>query len=498
MDNYLEKPLPSNDDAERIVVGAPLIDEKLFDLAKDRLVPTDFYNPFHKRTYEAMLGLNEEGIPIDPIAISEWCKRHNLSGWEQSLTRVTSLVNGLPLIKEADYNSHVKTVKKHAVSRKLLFLTNQIQRDILEGEEDIEDIAKNVETSLAIMNNQMVGMVGDKTHHTLIEIRNPMLEQFAKYNRGEFTGVRSGMKELDEKLDGGGFQGKGTYVLGGGEKSGKTSLALRWIYEAARIQGVRVPYVTMEMSAVTLTKRLYSQHTGIPYYMFRPGFSGPLYEKAIEEIDEFSKIPITIADSIYGMAQIKHFLRRMVEMGHRTGPPVGMAVIDYLQIINLDTVKAQSREREVTAISRELKQLSTELDIPLIVMSNLNRMGLTEGQEPDTFNLRDSGSIAFDAEAVMFLHNPAYVPGKPYESQEVTDINLIISRQRNGPTGRIKLKLIGKYMQFMTATEFDRTFGPSSDDKPELKSKGQMMLEQQKIEDVWDEEEDEDDGWPNE
>jgi replicative DNA helicase len=488
-EDYLSKPLPSNNDAERIVLGAILLDPKLIDIAKAHLVPSDFYNPIYKRIYAAMITVNENGDEIDAVAIQEVWKKNKDEAGEESLTWATLLVHGLPFIREKEFEKDCVVIKRHSVARYLLTMTTAVQRDILEGDDEIDDISKRVEQALLRVNDQLVGGTNnERVFVSMAEVVDPMAHQFASYNRGEFTGVRSGMKELDEKLDGGGFQPNATYLIGGAEKTGKTALALGWAYDVAKIQKKQVLYVTLEMSAVTMGKRLYSIESGIPFWKFRPGFNGSDYEQAIEGLEEFSKLPIQIADKLFGLAQIKHYLRREVDLGHKPKHiEVGMAVIDYLQLIGQGQASLQ-RTREVEIISRELKQLSAELGIPIIIMSSLNREGLKEGQEPDTFNLRDAQTLAFDAESVMFLHNPAYVPGKPYEPRDITDINLIISRQRNGPPGRIKLKLIGKYMQFMTEAQYQKHFGDPSADIPEAKSTGQLLNETKSLENNWDDE----------
>jgi len=225
--------------------------------------------------------------------------------------------------------------------------------------------------------------------------------------------------------------------------------------------------------------------------MFRPGIydspENPVYSRAKKGLEEFAKIPIEIADDLYGFDQIRRFLLRRVEQGRKPGQiPVGLIVIDYMQLISNLSEKQMTREREVSSTSRGLKQLSGELGVPLAVLSSFNRVGLTDGVEPDVYNLRDSGSIAFDAEAVILLHNPSYIPGKPYIPKAVTDYVLIGARQRNGPSFRTPLKFIGKYMQFMTESQYARAFGDISIDKEAPKSSGQMITEARTQEAMWE------------
>jgi replicative DNA helicase len=286
-------------------------------------------------------------------------------------------------------------------------------------------------------------------------------------------------------LDGGGLQPGGVYLCAGAEKSGKTSLALDMGYHGAVVEGCTVPIVTAEMAKANLAKRLYSAHSGIPYFKFRPGLydseTDKVYTRAVEGLDDFAKYPIIIADKLYGVGEISRHLRRVCEKAQKIGKPVKFAIIDYLQLLIWDMGKASSTYERVSAISRQLKILAMELGIALIVMSSLNREGLGEGQVPDAKNLRDSGTLAFDCEALLILWNPAYVPGKLYEPKPITDMLLIVSRQRNGPSGNIPVKFIGQYMQFMTLSQYTKAFKTD-----EIQSRGQQIADEQELDTLWD------------
>lgn len=495
-EELLEKPLPSNEEAEVCILGATLLDNRVFEEAFKVLVPDDFYSPFHRMVFRVMGRLFENQESIDPIKIGENMKSHNESTESfGGITRITNLTFGLPHF--SNINEYVTIVKQHSISRKLLRICNNIQGDILYGADPIDQIIEVMEAQVLSVSTTLhtESKVENKAFFSLADLAPEMHQQFQNYHDNIATGVKTGMDEVDHLLDGGGLQAGGTYLIAAGEKVGKTSLGLDWAYNIAAVQGYHVPIVTLEMGKVTMGKRLYSSHTGIPYYMFRPGLfdapTAPMYSKAIDGLENFAKIPISVADKLYSLDQIARHLRRLVEQGHKNGPKVGMAMIDYLQILSM-IGKTDNPTDEITKISRGLKLLATELDIPLVIMSNLNRQGLTEGQEPDTFNLRGSQTIAFDAEAVFFLHNPAYHPGKPYTPREITDITLILARQRNGPTGRINLKLIGPYMQFMTEKQFRLHFGDPSKDQGLPQSVGQKRANDQAALDMWDEEDDDD------
>lgn len=485
--NLLEKPLPSNELAEQSVIGGILLNNSLMESASRVLVPNDFYSPINRTVFRAMKELYEQGISIDPISLTENFKSHNFDvGSIGGVAVITNLTFGVPYFQDLD--SDIELVKKHSVARDSIRLFHSVTGDILQGEEDIDEILDLAEQKLLSLTNKLnteQSGNADKGFWDLSDITPALEKQFRDYHVGIASGCPTGMKELDELLDGGGLQPGGVYLIAASEKTGKTSLALDWAYHAAVVQGLTVPIVTMEMSRLQLAKRLYSAHTGIPYYMFRPGFydspSDDSFSRAINGLEAFSKFPIKIADKLFGLPEIARNLRRVCEIGLKVGKPVKYGVIDYLQIMENVAQSKSNREQQVSGISRGLKQLAMELEIALVIMSSLNKENLDQGQEPSPRNLRDSGQLAFDAEALIFLHNPMFVPGKPYEPQQVTDIMMILSRQRNGPMGRIPLKFVGPYMQFMTESEYRKRF--KGDGLPQ--SAGQAVTEDKEIDLLW-------------
>lgn len=491
-----DRPLPSSADTERHVIGAIQLDNDMMDVARDIIGHEDFYNPLNRKMFRAMEALHDEGQLIDPIHIAEKIKAtegvhpDSLGG----VATITQMTMGLSHFDRKTMTKHCQIVKKKSLARTTIKLCAQITAECLDEEEEIGNVLESAETRiLAVVNDlNRGGQTGREGFYDLSEITPQMQAQFEAYNRGETNGVSTGMKEVDDKLDGGGLQKQGVYLVAASEKAGKTSLALDWTYNVSMVQGHRSLVSTGEMNRVTLAKRIYSAHTGIPFFMFRPGFSDSreykAYSQAISGLKDFGKIPIKIAEDLTTMGKIERHFRRAVEQGHKPNQiPVELAVIDYLQLVELDGIENNGNRADVVSkISRRIKKLAASLDIPIVVMSSLNRLGLTEGQRPDTFNLRESQQLAFDAEAVFFLHNPAYVPGKPYTPQEVTSIDLIIARQRNGPTGDIPLRFIGPYMQFMTETQYASHIGDTSKDTTVPQSTGQKIKSEEDLSSLWD------------
>lgn len=489
LDSIIDRPLPSSDDAEKLLIAAPLLDQRVMETIAKQIGPDDFYSPALRRVFVAMLDLFTSDKTIDAINITESMKSigqdvASIGG----VSFIMSLLHGLPHYDAKSIQEHIDTVKKHSVSRRALTLSNKLIKDLWSGTEDVAEVLETFESKIGSLNVEIQTsstQTNIKGFYTMEEIVPELRERLVNFHKGISSGVKTGFWELDELLDGGGLQAGAVYLFAATEKTGKTSLILDIAYNIAAIfKESAVPFVTMEMNKTTLAQRLFSSHTGIPYNKFRPGFrddSHAYYSTAMESLEDFSKIPIWIADSLYSFNQIARYLRKAVELGHKTGRLIKVACIDYLQLIGWDE-KTSGETEAVTKISRAVKMLANELGIAIIIISNLNRQGLSEGQEPDTFNLRNSGTLAFDAEAVLFLHNPAYIPGKPYERRDVTDINLILSRQRNGPTDRIPLKFIGKFMQFMDLRTYGKLFGDGSQEQ----TIGQAAQAQEQIEDMWE------------
>lgn len=465
----LDSPLPSNEDAERIIIGSIIIKGTLFEDVSSILTSEHFYNPMFRSMYRAFEILSVSHEKFEPLVVSETMRTNGLvyNPYSQVSDIMTTTL-GLPFLNTPEIIQYATVVKNAALSRRAVLFCVRMARDLSDGrsEKDVPLILAEAESLLKNIADG-ASAKGDEGFTPVSDIVPIVKQQFEDYHAGISTGVQTGMRELDDILDGGGLQGKAVYLVAAGEKLGKTSLVLDWSYNIAAVQHKQALIVTMEMSQETMTKRLFSTHSGISYSLFRPGFQDTYtneqaYTRAMQELEKFAKLPIKIADRIHTLAQMRRHITRAVEDGRRPGrQEVGAVFIDYLQLVKTEG-DGFNREQEVSKISREIKLMASDLDIPIVAISNLNRKNLTEGQEPDTFNLRDSGSLAFDAEAVMFLHNPRYIPGKPYEAGEIQDINLIVARQRNGPTARIPLKFIGKYMQYLTESQYNSRFGSSN------------------------------------
>lgn len=452
----LARPLPHSAEAERAILGSILLDNTLALQAASLLTRDDFYVRAHNFVFAAMMVLYEAGKEIDPLMLAEELRREGQLDTLGGMTFIGELSYGLPHF--ANVASYAKVVKDHSLMRRAIKVANKITSAALEGEDKAEKVLADAETMVLALVDDLYRGHGGKNRegfYSLKELVGPMRERFEAFHRHETKAVTTGMREVDDMLDGGGLQPQGLYYVGAAPKSGKTSLALGWAYHVARGLGKKVLAVSEEMHRLQLTQRIYSAHTGIPYFMFRPGFYGPEYKLALERLEEFGDIPMMVTDNLYTVPQIRRHCRREVQ-GAKPGQEVGLIIIDYLQLVALndDGLDYKQRAQVVGQVSREMKRMAQELDVPVLAMSALNRDSSREGRRPEMHDLRESGQLEFDAEAIFFLHNPAYVPGQKYERKPEEDIDLIIGAQRNGPTGDIALTFLGKYMQFLTEADY--------------------------------------------
>lgn len=498
-EDYLENPLPSSEESEQVCLGAVLLDNSCMEINMKFFGPEDLYNPFTRRVYAAMIHLHQSGRQIDPITIGEVLKKEGSLEALGGITRITNLTFGLPHFTAGSLEEFALIIRRMSIKRATIRLCTRVANDMLGNDPNYteEEILGHLEQK-TLQLNAAISNEGTEVPHGFIlaqDITPTLREHFEQLHKGIATGISTGMREVDDDLDGGGLQKKGSYLIAGSEKSGKTSLALDWGTHIATVEKKAVLFVTLEMSKEVLLKRIYSAYTGIPYFMFRPGFhdspTNKAYTRALEGLEEFGKLPFLISDNIFEWTAIKRHVTREVEKGHKQGnTEIGLVVFDYLQLMNVAGIY-DTRAR-VEAVSRGIKQLGSELDVPTLTMSSMNRkqFGDDPNPEPTVDNLRDSGQLGYDAEGIFLLHNPALVPGKPYVPKDITDITLILARQRNGPMGRYNLKFIGKHMEFMTESQFVKHFGTQDVDQNYGGTKQQARLQDDKILNLWDEDDD--------
>ena len=425
-DLYLEKPLPSSDESEKVILGAILLDNSVIDQVAESLSPEDFYSPFNRRVYQAMLQLYE--LPdrkLDPITIGEELKK---IGSLESIGGVTAIVNltfGIPHFTNVlDY---IKVVKDKSIVRQLIRECNQITNEALSEETDTEVLLEKVETKIFALRETTSSngfyraseLADSSVHHA----------QSIGQSGNVLTGLSTGFIDVDSATLG--LQKTDLIIVAGRPSMGKTALGLS-IAQNASIRGdALVVIFSLEMSKEQLIDRMICSEARIDSALYRVGMlSSDKWDRVEEARQNINHARIFIDDTPgISPAYIRPRLRRLKkEQGQ-----IDLVLVDYIQLMEDSARRYESRQQEVTKISRNLKGIAKEFNVPLIAISQLNRQ--PEGRsnhKPIMSDLRESGAIEQDADVVSFVYRDDYYN----ENSDVPGTaEFIIAKQRNGPTG---------------------------------------------------------------
>lgn len=437
-DQYLEKPLPSSEESERAILGAILLDNALIAQAIEQLQPADFYSPLHRQIFKAMINLFEQSARIDPILIGEELKKEGILDSIGGVSTVTNLTFGLPHF--SDLTSYTKVVKDKSIVRNLIKVCNQITSEALAEEDDASVILDNAERMIFALAEERTRQ-GFSHIQPIAETVFQKVQEFAKRESHALTGLATGFADLDQKTSG--LQPTDLIILAGRPSMGKTALGLTIAQNAATQENAVIAVFSLEMSKEQLVMRMLSSEARVDAHRFRTGF-------LIQE--EWGRI----ANAVAKLSEARFFIDdtpgiSVLEMRAKTRRLVAeqkkldLIMIDYMQLMS-GSGRIESRQQEVSQISRELKGLAKELNVPVLALSQLSRAPEARNPpKPLMSDLRESGSIEQDADLVAFIYREEYY--KPSdENAGVAEI--LISKQRNGPTGTVKLAFLKEFTRF--------------------------------------------------
>ncbi len=437
-EQYLERPLPSNEDSERAILGAILLDNSLITQAIENLKPADFYSPMNRRIFAAMTALFEASKPIDPILIGEELKK---DGPLESIGGVATIMNltfGLPHF--TDLSGYINVVRDKSMMRNLIRTCNQITSEALEEEDDANVVLDHAE--------QMIfALAENRTNEGFAHIRpvaERVLEKVEEYSRRDshaLTGLATGFRELDETTSG--LQAGDLIIVAARPSMGKTALCLTIAQNAAIREKAVVGFFSLEMSKEQLAMRMMASEARVDSARFRRGIlSRAEWERLAAAIGSLAEARLFIDDNAnISVLEMRAKARRLA--AEQKG--LDLLVVDYLQLMG-GGGRTESRQQEVSQISRELKGLAKELNVPVIALSQLSRAPeARKPAKPMLSDLRESGSIEQDADVVAFIYREDYY-NPTDENTGLTD--LLIAKQRNGPTGIIKLAFLKEFTRF--------------------------------------------------
>ncbi len=430
----MDKLPPQNIEAEQSVLGALMIDKNAIIKVADFLEARDFYKPVHQKIYEAMFDIYGRKEPIDILSVSSRLKEKNFLDEIGGLGYLTSLVNSVPTASHIA--GYAEMVHNKRILRDLISASYDIAEIGFNEKEDIDTILDDAQQKLFQIQSRGVRK---QFFHLRQELGNAF-ERIDKLNKGDqnIRGVTTGFSGLDNLLAG--FQRANLIILAARPSLGKTSLALDIVRAAALDDKIPVGIFTLEMSREEIVDRFISAEAGVDLWRIRTGKlkkeEGD-FEKIRRAIEKLSTIPVFVDDTPSpNIMQIRTMARRL-QMEHG----LGMLVVDYLQLIP-SLRPYDSEVQQVSEVSRSLKSLARELNVPVLAISQLNRaVEQRETKVPRLADLRASGTIEQDADVVMFIYRKDR--DKAPESLSLEEINVAeirIEKHRNGPLGVVRLK----------------------------------------------------------
>jgi replicative DNA helicase len=440
VDVTLEKPLPNNLDAERSVLGAILLDNNALNAAIENLRPEDFFLDQHRRVFTQMISLGENQQAIDLVTLTEELHRKGDLEASGGAPYLASLADGMPRVSNVEH--YARIVKEKALLRNLIHATHNIQQRAFEGEDGADTILDNAESSIFALAEDRVkaGLVPIKE---IVRDNFERLERIAKEGKS-ITGIPTGYGELDKLLSG--FQTSELLILAARPSQGKTALALNLAENIAIRGGEPVAIFSLEMSKESLLQRMVASVGQVDAHRFRTGrLSRDDWRSMTEALGTISSAPLWIDDAgSISVLEIGAKARRLMR-----DKGLKLLIVDYLQLITARG-RFSSRQEEVSSISRGLKGLAKELKIPVLVLSQLTRAPEREERGPQLSDLRESGAIEQDADVVMFIYRPNW--GKMDLSPEERDqAEVIVAKQRNGPTDKVKFVFKSRQTRFEEA-----------------------------------------------
>src|ERR671938_1131044 len=434
---------PHDLDAERAVIGAMLVSESAVAVVAERLAAEDFYSEVHRIIYGAMMRLYSRGEPIDQLTLTNELRSVNEFERIGGRPYVFQIVESVPTAANA--GRYADIVRGKALLRAVIDVGSRITEDAFSEPENVSEALDSAE--------QLIYGVSNKTlrdHLAPVKDLAPgALERIQRLyeQEGEVTGVETGFEDLDRLTTG--FHNSDLIILAARPAMGKTALSLNAIWHAASEKKMPVAIFSLEMSKEQLVQRLISQTTRIPAQALRSGnVKAEDWPKLVRGVAEVSRAPIWIDDTAgVTLMEIRAKVRRLASQLNVAGEmPLSLVVVDYLQLMVGQGNRAENRQQEIAEISRGLKVLARDLNVPVLAIAQLSRaVEARHDKRPLLSDLRDSGAIEQDADLVMFLYRDEYY--NP-ESDDKGIAEVIVGKHRNGPTGKVQLAWLEQYTKF--------------------------------------------------
>ena len=433
-----ERTLPHNLEAERSVLGAILVHNDAFNLAVQVITPADFYRDAHRRIFDSMISLNERNQAIDFVTLKEELSRAGEIDAVGGPAYISSLADGVPRATNVEYYSRI--VKEKATLRNLIYAANKILTNAYEADQESDLILDEAESAI-------FGVADDRLKAGFVPMRDLVKESFPKIEqlfeqKRLITGVPTGFVDLDEMTRG--LQAGDLIIIAARPSMGKTSLVLNISQHVATQPDMTVGFFSLEMSKESLFLRLLTSEAQIDSHRLMSGAIGQKdYGRISHALETLSAMRLFIDDSSnISVLEMRAKTRRLkAEHG------LNLIVVDYIQLMS-GRGRHENRTLELASISRSLKGLAKELGVPIIVLSQLSRGPESRADHrPQLSDLRESGALEQDADLVGLIYRDD-VYNKDPNNPDAGIAELIVAKQRNGPTGVIKLAFLREQTRF--------------------------------------------------
>lgn len=433
----LKRVLPHSVEAEQSVIGSMLIDREAIVVASEILHEEDFYGKQYSVVFAAMVELNDAGKPVDLVTLQDKLREKDVPPEISSLEFIRDLITAVPTSANVKYYANI--VAEKSVLRKLIRLTEDIANTCYVGKDDLEAILEDTE-------KRVFDLVQRRNTGDFVPIREVVMEvmnkiEIASRNNGVVTGIPTGFIDLDYKTAG--LQPSDLVLVAARPSMGKTAFVLNIAQYVAFKQNLTVAVFSLEMSKEQLVNRLFSLESKVDSQHIRTGnLSDAEWESLIESAGIIGKSHLIIDDTPgITVAELRSKCRK-----YKLEHDLKLIVIDYLQLMSGSGRNTDSRQQEISDISRALKALGRELGVPVVALSQLSRaVEQRPDHRPMLSDLRESGAIEQDADVVMFIYRDDYY-NKDTDMKGVAEI--IIAKQRNGPIGTVNLAWLPDYTKF--------------------------------------------------
>lgn len=433
----LKRILPHSIEAEQSVIGSMIMDREAIVVASEMITGDDFYGRQYAVLFEAMTELNEEGKPVDIVTLQDRLKEKDVPAEVSSLEFVRDLITAVPT--SANIRYYATIVSEKSTLRKLIRLNEEIANHCYAGKESLEDILEDTE-------KKVFELIQKRNTGDYVPIREIVMNAMDKIerasrNKGHITGIATGFMDLDYRTAG--MQPSDLVLIAARPSMGKTAFALNIAQHVAFKLKQCVAVFSLEMSKEQLVNRLFSLESRVDAQHLRTGsLSDMEWENLIESAGVIGKSSMIIDDTPgISISELRSKCRK-----YKLEHDLQMIIIDYLQLMSGSGRNSESRQQEISDISRSLKALARELKVPVLALSQLSRaVEQRPDHRPMLSDLRESGAIEQDADVVMFIYRDDYY-NKDTEKKGIAEI--IVSKQRNGPIGTVELVWLPDYTKF--------------------------------------------------